>query len=304
MTWLILTVLLGLAGLSFTAYALMAPPRVDPGWSPRATGAVGAAVVGGIWLILTIFLSLHTVGQREVGLVQSFSGTIGANYKSPGVVFAAPWNHIKTENVGLQKEVFVFDSSNSAVSKDQQPITAVLAVNYQVEPAQVVRLWKTVGPQWKTVLLDGRIPQAFKETTAQFTSPEITLKRPLLRKITLRRLRQELTPYDIRVVDVFVSNVGYSKEYTAAIEAKQVQVQSALRAQAKVAQSRAEAEQKVAAARGEAEAIALEGKALHANPEVLRLRAINSINKKATVIFCSSGDCPSFLGGSFTTVGK
>ena len=39
-------------------------------------------------------------------------------------------------------------------------------------------------------------------------------------------------------------------------------------------------------------------------PEVLRLRAINALNPNAQVIFCNSGDCPSILGGSFTTTGK
>jgi hypothetical protein len=77
--------------------------------------------------------------------------------------------------------------------------------------------------------------------------------------------------------------------------------QQAQQAQAKVAQATAEADQRVAAAKGEAEAIELEGKALRNNPEVLRLRAINALNPKAQVIFCNTGDCPSILGGSFTS---
>jgi hypothetical protein len=41
-------------------------------------------------------------------------------------------------------------------------------------------------------------------------------------------------------------------------------------------------------------------RAIHNNPEVLRLRAINALNPQAQVVFCNSGDCPSILGGSFT----
>jgi prohibitin 2 len=220
-------------------------------------------------------------------------------------VLTAPWQHIKTENIAIQKEIFTFDGSNSAVSKDQQPITATLVVNYEVEPQSVVHLYKTVGPSWKTVLLDGRVPQDFKETTAQFTSPQITLNRPALRKITLARLRRELAGYDIRVVDVFVNNVGYSLAYTNAIEAKQVQVQAALQAEAKVAQAQAEAQQAVAKARGDAEAIALRGRALHNNPEVLRLEAIDKLNPNAQVIICTGQTCPSFLpSGLIGSTGK
>jgi cytochrome c-type biogenesis protein CcmH/NrfG len=101
--------------------------------------------------------------------------------------------------------------------------------------------------------------------------------------------------------DVFVNNVGYSEAYTNAIEAKQVQVQAALAAQAKVAQARAEAEQAVAQAKGEAEAISLRGKALHNNPEVLRLEAIDKLNPNDQVIICTGQTCPSFLPSGLTT---
>jgi regulator of protease activity HflC (stomatin/prohibitin superfamily) len=287
--WLVLTIVFGIVAIGGIVWARGAP---GPTARLAGLGVAGGALLA--WGVLTFFLSIHTVGQREVGIVYNFSGTI-AGKKSPGVVMTAPWQHIKTENVAIQKEVFVFEASNSAVSKDQQPITATLVVNYQVEPQDVINLYKRVGPAWKTVLLDGRVPQDFKETTAQFTSPQITLNRPALRKITLARLRRELASYDIRVVDVFVNNVGYSQAYTDAIEQKQVQVQAALQAQAKVAQAQAEAQQAVAQARGEAEAISLRGKALHNNPEVLRLEAIDKLNPQAQVVICTGQTCPAFL---------
>lgn len=286
MVWFVLSIVLGAIGIGGMIFG---PQRIYKVGIPLAAGFA--------WIILSLALSLHTVGQREVGLVKSFSGTIGDHTKAPGVVFTAPWNHIQKENVGIQKEIFDFSGDNAAVTKDQQSLGATLAVNFQVEPKDVVELYRTVGPTWKTVLLDGRIPQAFKETTAQFPSAAITLKRPALRKITLERLRHELGRYDIRVVDVFVSNIKYSASYEAAIEAKLHQQQAALTAQAKIVQSTAEANQRIQTAEGEAKAIALEGKALHDHPEVLRLRAINRLAAKATVVYCSNGDCPSFLGG-------
>ena len=167
-----MTVILGI-----TAIAGFVCARGVPAGGSRAGGYLVAGGAFLTWLVLTFFLSIHTVGRREVGIVYNFSGTI-AGKKSPGVVMTAPWQHIKTENVAIQKDVFVFDQSNSAVSKDQQPITATLVVSYQVEPENVINLYKRVGPAWKTVLLDGRVPQDFKETTAQFSSPHITLNRP------------------------------------------------------------------------------------------------------------------------------
>lgn len=304
MLWLVLTIVFGIVGIGALVVGLGTSDSYGKGW---AFGISGLCAV--TWLILTFFLSIHTVGQTQVGVVYNFSGTI-AGKRTPGIVFTAPWQHIKTESIAVTKDVFNFDQSNSAVSKDQQPITAEIVVNYQVSPQDVVDLFKTVGTNWQSTLLDGRVPQDFKETTAQFTSPQITLDRAGLHQQVLKRLRAEMCPqttdkpWCVNIVDVFISNVGYSKAYTNAIEAKQVQVQQAEQAQAKVAQARAEADQNVALAQGQAratltkaeadaKALAVKGRALRQNPEILQLEAIDKINPNATII--CQGKCPSFI---------
>src|SRR5258706_16348277 len=122
MIWLIFSIILGLNMISFAVFG------ISPGYK---LGVPALAAV--VWLILTVALYLHTVGQREVGLVQSFSGAISNSYKTTGVVFTAPWNHIKKENIGLLKDTFVFEGNNDAVSKDQQAIDAVVTLNYRLE---------------------------------------------------------------------------------------------------------------------------------------------------------------------------
>jgi regulator of protease activity HflC (stomatin/prohibitin superfamily) len=188
MAWVVLTVLLGIAFFVGLVWMVVAP--VGSKFAGTAITFVSLA----IWGILTIALSLTTVGQREVGIQQSFSGAISDHYKTTGVQWHAPWTHIIKEDIGLLKETFVFAGGNEAVSKDQQQIDATVTLNYRVTPQDVVALYKTVGPKWRTVLLDGRIPQDFKETTALFTAPDITLRRPDLRQKTLDRLRKELCP--------------------------------------------------------------------------------------------------------------
>ncbi len=288
MLWLVFSIVLGLLGGGGFLWAISAPA------SEKVAGAALGAGCLLVWIVLSFFMSLHNVGQREVGIVYNFSGTI-AGKKDPGVVMTWPWQHVKKENVGIQHEEFNLDASNSAVSKDQQPIYARLSVNLQVDPARVVDLYKRVGPAWKKILLESRVLQDFKEITATYTTPEITNNREDLRKQTRERLAEELSQYDIRIVDVFLKNLGFSAAYSHAIELKQVQVQQALQAQAKVAQSEAEARQKIAQAKGEATAIALKGRALRNNPEILRLEAIDKLNPNASVVICTGRTCPAFL---------
>jgi prohibitin 2 len=288
MVWIALSIILAIVGFGGLFVALGSTGRA------RYTPLGVAAASGVVWLVVTFFLCLHTVGQREVGIVYSFSGTITGK-RDPGVVFTAPWQHIKTENVGIQSEEFDLDANNAAVSQDQQPIYARLFVNFQVLPGDVVSLYKRVGPNWKHILLDARVLQDFKEITAQYETPQITTHREDLRKQTRERLEEELARYDVKIVDIFLKNIGFSSAYTQAVEQKQVQVQQALQAQAKVAQSEAEARQKVAEARGEATAIALKGRALRNSPEILRLEAIDKLNPNAQVVICTGRTCPAFL---------
>jgi regulator of protease activity HflC (stomatin/prohibitin superfamily) len=206
-----------------------------------------------------------------------------------------PWQHVRKENVGIQHSEYSFGQDNSAVSLDQQEIFAKLAVNFQIDSENVVDLYKRVGPSWKSIIIEARVPQVFKEVTATFKTPKITEERASLREQTRERLIKELEQYDIKVVDVFITNLGFSDQYSQAIEDKQKQVQQAQQAQAKVAQVEAEARQKVAEAegeaksnvaraRGEAQANALRSRSL--TPNILRLRAIETLNDNVQIIVC------------------
>jgi regulator of protease activity HflC (stomatin/prohibitin superfamily) len=254
--------------------------------------AVGSAV---IWVAVSLGMMFHNVGQREVAIVYNFSGTISGK-KDAGTIVTMPYQHIKKENIGIRHNEWTFGKDNSAVSIDQQKITALVAVNYQIDPAQVVDLYKRVGPSWKTIIIDSRVPQVFKETTATYTTPELTAKREQLRIDTKKRLTAELKPYDIEVVDVFVKNLGFSDTYTGAIEAKQKQVQDALTAQAKVAQVTAEANQKIAEAKGEAtanverargDATANKLRQQSLTPLLVQQLAIEKLNPQVTVVYCA-----------------
>lgn len=286
--------------------------RTEPTNYALAGWAVfGFALV--IWLIFTGVKTAHTVGQREVAVVYSFSGTITGK-RDPGVVWTAPWQHIKKENVGILHDEWNFDQGNFAVSKDQQRISALLAVNYQIESQNVVDLYKRVGPSWKTIIIDSRVPQVFKEVTSKYPTQQITSNREQLRLDTKDRLINELAPYDIHVVDVFVKNLGFSEEYTAAIEAKQKQVQDAQRAQAKVVQVQAEAQQRVAEAEGEAkaniarargDAVSNRLRQRSLTKQLIQWEAIQKMNPNVSLIVCppqtvcipNSGVIPNPSGG-------
>lgn len=266
---------------------------------PVTSGAgIGIMVLSAVlWVALSGFLMLKTVGEREVGIVYNFTGTI-AGRETKGWVTIAPWQRMEKANVAIQHTEYAFDQTNSAVSKDQQDIFANLAVNYQLDSENVLDLYRRVGPGWKEIIVEARIPQVFKEVTSTFNTPEITERREALRTQTREKLAAELEPYDIRVVDVFITNLGFSDLYSQAIEQKQKQVQDALQAEAKVKQIEAEARQAIAAADGEAksniarargEATANRLRQRSITPRLIQWEAIQKLNPKATLIVCPPG---------------
>lgn len=312
MGWIVLTIFAILIGVGSFIYAGAAPTREG-----KFIGFGISACMFALWGVITLVICVHNVGQREVGIVHNFNGTISDRWVAPSTTFVAPWQHITTENVGLQNEKFNLDAGNSAVSSDQQAIFATISLNYQVGTQKkvigkqvgksvgdsIVDLYKRVGPNWKAILLDSRVLQDFKEVTSEFTAQQITTQREQLRVRTRERLATELAKYDITVVDFFVTNLHYSDAFQQAITDKNIQKQKALQAEAKVAQAQAEADQVVARAEGDAKSIALRGKALRDYPAVLQLEAIDKLNPNATVIFCTgtgSGNCPSFFSPNIT----
>ena len=291
MAWLVLSIIMALAfAACLVAFIATKPDKnAEPGFDKPGTTWVWAVITGlailVCWIVLTPFFMVHQVGEREVGVVYNFSGTIaGSTEPGGGVVWTTPWQSIKKENIAIRNLVFELNENNSAVTSDQQSITARLAVNIQVDPEKVEELYSRVGPNWEDVLLEARVLQDFKEITSTFTTPQLTAERDRLRSETKTRLVRELEPYSVSVVDVFVKNLGFSEGYTKAIDQKVIQQQATAREQEKTRQI--EEQNKQVKSKADAEAYANRVKARAITPGLLQLKAIETLNPRATLIVC------------------
>jgi regulator of protease activity HflC (stomatin/prohibitin superfamily) len=104
--------------------------------------------------------------------------------------------------------------------------------------------------------------QVFKNETVKFKSVEVAPNREAIRREVQAELDRQLEDFSIDVVDFLINDLEFPKEFTEAIERKQVATQDALAAQQKVAQSKAEAQQEIERARGQAQAQRLRASAL------------------------------------------
>ena len=87
-------------------------------------------------------------------------------------------------------------------------------------------------------------------------------KRPEVRDAIRLSLSERLTPEGIEIKNLSIVNFNFSTAFDAAIEAKQVAEQDALRAERELQRIKIEAEQRVAEAQAEAEAIRIQAEAV------------------------------------------
>jgi prohibitin 2 len=86
------------------------------------------------------------------------------------------------------------------------------------------------------------------------------------------------------LADVSITHLTFSREYTNAVEAKQVAQQEAERAKYVVMKANQEKEAIIIKAEGEAQSAALVGKAIKENPAFIKLRKIDAARDIANVV--------------------
>lgn len=267
---------------------------------PQLPARLGAAAIG-LGLVTAIGLgallsSITVVDAGTRGVTKTF-GEITA-VKSEGLHFRMPFvTQVTTVDIRTQRH----ESASSAASQDLQVVSTQVVLNYRPDPEQVENLLRTIGPDYVPVVVEPALQEALKAATAQFTAEELITQRPLVSEQIRVALEERLTPRGIIVEDLSITEFAFSEEFRAAIEAKQVAEQNALRAeqelrraqieaQQQVARAEAEAEARLSIAQAEAEALRLQREVV--SPELLQLRFIERWN----------GNLPQFMAGDETNL--
>lgn len=252
-------------------------------------------VVPAIIILMLVWMSFYTVGPGRRGVLVRL-GEVQPGVIEPGAHLKIPFVDALVElNVRVQK----FSAKETAASKDLQVVATTIAVNYHLNPASVDKLYKTVGRSQavQARILVPAVSNAVKAVTARYNAEELISKRDVVREGIEKEIREALKSYSVSIDAVSVTNFSFSREYTNAIEKKQVAQQRALQAkyelqktkidaQQRVVKAEAQAKATVAAAEAEAKAMRLKRQAI--TPELIKLEAIQRWDGKLPKV--SSGD--------------
>lgn len=247
--------------------------------------AITAAAIAAIYVLSPV--AIVPAGSR--GVMTTF-GAIQERVLDEGLHFRIPLAQtLHVVDVRIQKG----EGDGDAASKDMQQVHTKIALNYHVDPNQVVSVFRELGQEVGARIIVPAVQEAVKAATAQYTAEELISKRPEVRERIKALLSERLSKHGVIVDEFSIVNFAFSKSFNDAIEAKTTAEQLKLKAERDLARIRVEAEQKIANAKAEAESLALQRQQV--TSELLRLREIEN---QRQAIEKWDGKLPNITGGT------
>jgi len=206
-----------------------------------------------------------------------------------GIHFKMP---LMEDIIQLDVRTLKLESAASAASKDLQVVKTVIATNYRLDEASVDKLFRTIGPTYREKIIDPAVQEVVKAVSAKFTAEELITKRPEVKDQIRKELTNRLSPFDIIVVDISITDFDFAKSFNDAIEAKQVAEQNVQKAERDLQRIEIEAKQQITQAQAEAESLRLQKQQI--TPDLIKLRQIENERK---AIEKWNGVLPKVTGG-------
>ena len=212
-------------------------------------------ILAGIFAATLVILSLNSfviINPGEAGVL-SILGKAQDGALLEGIHVRAPFiSKVDVYDVTVQK----YEIPAQSATKDLQELTAKFAINFRIDPLQVVEIRRKQGTLENIVskIIAPQTQESFKIAAARRTVEESITKRNELKEDFDISLAQRLEKYGIIILDTSVIDLTFSTEFAKAVEEKQIAEQRAQRAVYIAQEAEQEAQADVNRAKGKAEA--------------------------------------------------
>ncbi|RAH39612.1 prohibitin subunit PHB1 [Aspergillus aculeatinus CBS 121060] len=246
--------------------------------SNRFLFTYGAPFVG-FWLLGE---SLYDVrgGTRAV-IFDRLSG-VQEKVVNEGTHFLIPW---------LQKAI-IYDVrtkprhiSTTTGSKDLQMVSLTLRVLHRPDVPKLPVIYQSYGTDYDERVLPSIGNEVLKAIVAQFDAAELITQREAVSNRIRTDLMKRAAQFNIALEDVSITHMTFGKEFTRAVEQKQIAQQDAERARFIVERAEQERQANVIRAEGEAESADIISKAVaKAGSGLIEIRRIEASKEIANTL--------------------
>lgn len=240
----------------------------------KGNGLVGFIVGVIILIIFIVISSITTVPTGYVGVKTRF-GQVQEDTIQEGLNFKIPFiEKIVKIDCRTQKMEYVMEAS----SKDLQKISNIkIAINYGVDKQKANILYKEIGKDFNTIIVEPAIYETMKSSIANYTAEELITKRQEVSNKAQETLTKKLEEKGINVLALNLIDLSFSAEFDQAVENKQIVEQQTQQAQYELEKAKIENEKKIENAKAEAEVMKQQNEQI--TDETLRLKELENQQK-------------------------
>ncbi len=203
--------------------------------------AIKRLIITGLVLILAFILVNVCTVQVPTGntaIITTF-GKVEDYTLEAGFHLKSPFQKIILMDNREQKTPF----STQAFSSDIQQVDIIGSINYAINKATAMTLFKEVGTDYFNKLVNPRMLENTKAVFSKYTAENLVSAREQLSRLIRDNLSQEMEKYGITIISISIENIDFTDAFTDAVEAKQVAAQKKLQAEIEQEQKTMETQQ-------------------------------------------------------------